>query len=168
MWSSPPLDSGAVETRSLEWWITLNHLAVRRIHLGLTDARIKLPGPMHSANCKAVWSRVFPSNTEGIFLCSSKGYQSGRESEVSDSSIGYLCLSTRRCPRPNLLMCRFYIRLRSRSDTVHPWSSWSLAALAAGASRVWTGHPGDSRTNYETQLEFHFIFRNLDIFIFIV
>ena len=32
-----PLDSGAVETHSLEWWIMLHHLVVRRTNLCLAD-----------------------------------------------------------------------------------------------------------------------------------
>ena len=42
--STLPLDIGAVETRSLAWWITLHHLAVRLTNLGVGDARRTLPG----------------------------------------------------------------------------------------------------------------------------
>ena len=50
-------DSGAVETCSLQWWITLHHLAVRGTNLGLVDDRRMLPDTMHSANCKVLWRR---------------------------------------------------------------------------------------------------------------
>jgi hypothetical protein len=35
-----------LEQCSLEWWITLHHLAVWRMNLGLADARRTLPAPM--------------------------------------------------------------------------------------------------------------------------
>jgi hypothetical protein len=61
----PPLDSGAVETHSLEWWITLHHLVVPRTNLGLANARRTLPALMHRANCKVWWRR---NNGLGLFF----------------------------------------------------------------------------------------------------
>ena len=57
--------TGAVETSSLEWWITLHHLAVQQTYLGLADARITLPARMHNANCKVWWRR---NNGMGLFF----------------------------------------------------------------------------------------------------
>ena len=58
-------NSGAVETHSLEWWITLHHLVVQRTNLGLADAWRTLPARMHSANCKVWWRR---NNGLGLFF----------------------------------------------------------------------------------------------------
>uniref|UniRef100_A0A674CAF5 RAD54 like 2 n=1 Tax=Salmo trutta TaxID=8032 RepID=A0A674CAF5_SALTR len=50
-----PLDSGAMETCSLEGLITLHHLAVRHMDLGLADASRMLSARMQIANCKVWW-----------------------------------------------------------------------------------------------------------------
>ncbi len=47
-WSTLPLDSGAVQTCSVERWICL---AVWGVSLGLTNARRMLPAWLHCANC---------------------------------------------------------------------------------------------------------------------
>jgi hypothetical protein len=46
-----------LEISSLEWWITLHHLAVQRTNLGLADAKWTLPAQMHSDNWKVWWRR---------------------------------------------------------------------------------------------------------------
>ena len=50
---------------SLEGWVMLYHLAVRRINLGLADARTTLPTRIHRANCKDWWRR---NNGLGLFF----------------------------------------------------------------------------------------------------
>jgi hypothetical protein len=37
--------------------ITLHHLAVQQMNLGLADARRTQPAPVHNANCKVWWMR---------------------------------------------------------------------------------------------------------------
>lgn len=50
----PTLESGAVETFSLEWWVTLHYLAVWWISL---DVRRTLPTRTHRANSEVWWRR---------------------------------------------------------------------------------------------------------------
>jgi hypothetical protein len=49
----------AEQPHSLEWWITLRQLAVRRTNLGLADARRTLPARTHNANCKVLTTFLF-------------------------------------------------------------------------------------------------------------
>ena len=54
-WSTQPLDSRAVETCSLEWWIALLHLAIWWASLGLAVARRTVLVWLHCAKCKVWW-----------------------------------------------------------------------------------------------------------------
>jgi hypothetical protein len=58
-------NSGAVETHSLERWITLHHLSVWQMNMGLIESRRTLPARMHSANYKVWWRR---NNGLGLFF----------------------------------------------------------------------------------------------------
>ena len=52
---TPPLDSRAAEMRSLEWRITLLHLAIWWTSLGLAVARRTVLVWLHCAKCKVWW-----------------------------------------------------------------------------------------------------------------